>query len=173
MKTLVLGGIRSGKSRLAEQLASASCKEVTCIATARALDSGMQRRIDQHRLQRPDHWHVIEEPLHIDAVIREYGTNNDCLLIDCLTLWLGNQLCENNDGSNIQETCTALCDAVSASGSDIILVSSETGLGVMPDNALARHFCDHAGLLHQSLASLCDRVILTVAGLPHILKGEI
>jgi len=171
MKQLILGGVRSGKSRVAERLAMASGLPVTYIATATAGDEEMRARIDHHRAQRPEAWQVVEEPLALAAALRAHAATGHCLLVDCLTLWLTNLLCSDDAGALAREREALLATLPSLPG-DIILVSNETGLGIVPADPLSRRFCDEAGRLHQVLAALCDRVIFTVAGLPQVLKGE-
>lgn len=170
MKTLILGGVRSGKSRLAEQLATASGLPVTYIATAAALDEEMSSRIARHRARRPDTWTVIEEPVRLAATLAAHGDDSRCLLVDCLTLWLTNLLSEEG-AAPLERERTALLEILPALSGQLILVGNETNMGVMPMGELSRRYCDEAGSLHQQLARICDRVILTIAGLPHILKG--
>jgi len=171
MKELILGGARSGKSRLAEQHAIASGLAVTYVATATAADTEMQARIAEHQRRRPSGWALIEEPLRLAAVLREQAGPDRCLLVDCLTLWITNLLCANDENLFATER-RALVELLPRLPGHIILVSNETGMGVVPLGALSRRFCDEAGWLHQDIAQLSDRVILTVAGLPHLLKGK-
>lgn len=172
MKELILGGVRSGKSRLAEQHAIASGLEVFYIATATVGDTEMQQRIELHRQQRPSSWSLIEEPLKLATVLQQHASENRCLLVDCLTLWLTNLLL-NDDTTMLARERDALLNVLANLPGHIILVSNETGMGIVPESKLARRFGDEAGRLHQDLAQLCDRVILTVAGLPHVLKGKL
>ncbi len=172
MKELILGGVRSGKSRLAEQHAIASGLEVVYIATATAEDDEMQQRIAHHRQQRPSTWQVIEEPLKLATVLQQQAAADRCLLVDCLTLWLTNLLLSDEVGMLARER-DALIEQLQDLPGHIILVSNETGMGIVPQGELARRFGDEAGMLHQKLARICDRVILTVAGLPQVLKGEL
>lgn len=171
MKELILGGVRSGKSRLAEQHAVASGLAVTYVATATPGDAEMQARIIEHQRRRPPTWTLIEEPLALARVLGAQAAPDRCLLVDCLTLWLTNLLCASDDHAFATER-RALVELLPQLPGDIILVSNETGLGVVPLGALSRRFCDEAGWLHQDIAQLSDRVILTVAGLPHLLKGK-
>lgn len=171
MKELILGGVRSGKSRLAEQHARAAGGEVCYIATATAEDAEMRQRIARHRQRRPSAWRLIEEPLRLAAVLRQQAAADRCLLVDCLSLWLTNLLLAG-DADLLAREREALLETLPDLPGRIILVSNETGMGIVPVAELARRFCDEAGLLHQALAGICDRVILTVAGLPHVLKGE-
>ncbi len=171
MKELILGGVRSGKSRLAEQHAQASGLEVLYIATATAGDAEMQQRIAHHQQQRPSTWSLIEEPLMLAKVLQQQAREDRCLLVDCLTLWLTNLLL-SDDVSMLARERDALLEQLKNLPGHIILVSNETGMGIVPEAKLARRFGDEAGRLHQQLAQRCDRVILTVAGLPHVLKGK-
>jgi len=171
MKTLILGGVRSGKSRLAERLASESGLPVIYIATATAVDEEMQVRIETHRSHRPDHWVVIEEPIKLANVLTHYADTGCCILVDCLTLWLTSLLMDE-DTSVYERERKALLNALPLLKGEVIMVSNETNMGVIPPGKLSRVYCDEAGKLHQLYAQICDRVILTVAGLPHVLKGE-
>lgn len=171
MKTLILGGVRSGKSRLAERLAIESGLAVTYIATATAGDVEMRARIEAHRARRPADWSVAEEPLKLAATLHAHAASDRCLLVDCLTLWLTNLLTAQ-DANLLERERAALLDAMPGLSGHIILVSNETNMGITPLGELTRRYCDETGRLHQDLAQICERVILTVAGLPHILKGE-
>ena len=173
-RTLILGGVRSGKTRLAQRLALASGLPVTYVATATAGDPEMARRIAEHQAQRPAGWTLVEEPV---ALARVLGTaasfaagHEACVVVDCLTLWLTNLLLAPSDVLSRERD--ALLEAVPGLSGELILVANETNSGVIPLSELSRRFCDEAGALHQDLARLCDRVILTVAGLPLVLKGE-
>ena len=170
MRELILGGARSGKSRLAEKLAADSGLAVTYIATSQALDGEMSSRIRQHRERRPAEWALVEEPIELARVLRESANAERCLLVDCLTLWLTNLLMLEDDARLIAER-EALLDCLSELPGRIILVSNETGLGVVPMGELTRRYVDEAGWLHQAIAERCQRVVFTVAGLPMLLKG--
>lgn len=169
MIRLILGGARSGKSRQAEQLAGRSGHDVLYIATAQAYDDEMQTRIQRHRDERPGHWHTLEEPLQLAATILAHQAPEHCLLIDCLTLWTTNQLLAQAD---MQAERDALCAALANARGEIILVSNETGMGVVPMGELSRRFSDEAGWLNQSVATLADQVVLMVAGIPLVVKGS-
>ncbi|TBU74638.1 bifunctional adenosylcobinamide kinase/adenosylcobinamide-phosphate guanylyltransferase [Pseudomonas daroniae] len=171
MQELILGGARSGKSRLAERLADESGLEVIYIATSQALDGEMSSRIRQHRDRRPAHWGLVEEPLALARVLGEQASAQRCLLVDCLTLWLTNLLLLEDDARLVRER-DALLACLQALPGRLILVSNETGLGVVPMGELTRRYVDEAGLLHQAIAERCQRVVFTVAGLPMILKGD-
>jgi len=170
MRTLILGGARSGKSRLAERMAQESQLAITYIATAQAQDAEMVQRIAAHRARRPAHWAIIEEPLMLADTLKTHAAPERCLLVDCLTLWLTNLLL-HPDPAMFDRERAALLDALSGLPGQIILVSNETGLGVMPLGELTRRYCDEAGVLHQELATRCEQVLLTVAGIPLTLKG--
>jgi adenosylcobinamide kinase / adenosylcobinamide-phosphate guanylyltransferase len=169
MIDLILGGARSGKSRLAEQRARDSQRPVVYIATAESRDGEMNARIAHHRERRPAEWLTVEEPLHLAAAIRQHAGTGNLILVDCLTLWITNLLCQENPTLFAQEKA-ALLDELQERP-NIILVSNETGLGVVPLGELTRRFVDETGWLHQELATLADRVTLVVAGLPHNLKS--
>lgn len=170
--TLILGGVRSGKSRLAERLAHQSGREVIYVATAQARDDlELRSRIEAHRARRPAHWHSVEAPLHLAEALRAHDGPERCLLVDCLTLWLTNLLCADDEAQLARE-CEALVEGLSSSlQADVVLVANETSLGVVPLGVLTRRFLDLAGVLHQRLAAHCERVLITVAGLPLALKG--
>lgn len=170
-RTLILGGVRSGKSRLAEKLATESLLPVTYIATATIEDEEMRERIAAHRVRRPDHWRVIEEPFQLASVLVQQADNDHCLLVDCLTLWLTNLLV-HPDTSKFDTERTAFLKALPYLTGKLILVSNETNMGVTPMGELSRRYCDEAGKLHQEIAHHCEQVVLTVAGLPLMLKGE-
>ncbi|MHA6573946.1 bifunctional adenosylcobinamide kinase/adenosylcobinamide-phosphate guanylyltransferase [Pseudomonas yamanorum] len=170
MLQLILGGARSGKSRLAEKLATDSGLSVTYIATSQPLDGEMTARIAHHRERRPAEWGLIEEPIELARVLKENASPNHCLLVDCLTLWLTNLLMLE-DPDRLNDEREALLQTLATLPGEIIFVSNETGLGVVPLGELTRRYVDEAGWLHQALAERCQRVVLTVAGLPLTLKG--
>jgi adenosylcobinamide kinase/adenosylcobinamide-phosphate guanylyltransferase len=171
MLELILGGARSGKSRLAEKLATESGLAVVYIATSQALDGEMSARVAQHRARRPAHWALVEEPVALARVLREQAREGRCLLVDCLTLWLTNLLLLDDEARLAAER-DALLDTLGELPGRILLVSNETGLGVVPMGELTRRYVDEAGWLHQALAERSRRVQFCVAGLPMILKGE-
>lgn len=170
MNTLILGGARSGKSRLAETLAQQSGQRVIYLATATRGDGEMGARIQHHQTRRPAHWLTVEEPIALAAGLQQHAAADTCLLADCLTLWLSNLLCAEDETLFARERA-ALIELLPTLPGDVLLVSNETGLGVVPLGALTRRFVDEAGLLHQELARQCGRVVFTVAGLPMLLKG--
>lgn len=172
MRTLILGGARSGKSALAERLAADGGREVVYVATAQAGDAEMALRIAHHRAHRPPHWHCVEEPLRLAEVLRDQARDDRCILVDCLTLWLSNLLghpdpqCFERERGQLLETLLGL-------SGDVLLVSNEVGFGVVPMGQLTRRFVDEAGRLHQAIAARCDRVVFVAAGLPMVLKGTL
>lgn len=172
MKELILGGARSGKSRLAEQRAMASGLQLIYIATATADDTEMRLRVAEHRQRRSDAWTLIEEPRALASVLHAHAAADRCLLVDCLTLWLSNLLCAGQEALFETER-RALMQLLPRLPGHIILVSNETGLGVVPLGELTRRYTDEAGRLHQDIAHCCDRVIFTLAGLPLALKGTL
>lgn len=170
MKTLVLGGVRSGKSRFAEEMAAVGGAEVSYLATAQAGDAEMRARIDTHRARRPASWRNCEEPLKLAHALQQQAHDESCVLIDCLSLWLTNLLL-TEDADYLEREIEAFLEFLPGCPGNLILVSTESNLGVVPMGELSRRYCDRIGLLHQQVAQLCDRVVLTVAGLPHYLKG--
>lgn len=170
MKELVLGGVRSGKSRYAEQQARTSGLRVVYIATAIAEgDVELEERIRRHRSYRPAEWTTVEEPAALGAALKAHASEGRCLLVECLTLWLAHLL-TSGSADRLESERASLLRAVAEIPGRVILVSNETGLGIMPTGELSRRFLDVAGELHQRLAASCDRVTLVVAGLPQRLK---
>ncbi len=169
--TLILGGVRSGKSRHAAEIAKATGRAVTVIATGTAQDAEMTERIERHRAQRPKEWSVVEEPIRLASALAAAASPSRIVIVDCLTLWLTNLLCRDDPGT-LQRESTQLLDILPGLPCDCLLVSNEVGFGIIPANALARRFADEAGTLHQRLAALCDRVIFMAAGLPMSIKGR-
>ncbi|MEH6624878.1 MAG: bifunctional adenosylcobinamide kinase/adenosylcobinamide-phosphate guanylyltransferase [Motiliproteus sp.] len=169
MKELILGGARSGKSRLAEQRAQQSGLDVVYFATATGDDDEMNQRIQTHRESRPDHWQLIEEPLELPQRLLQEAAPERCLLVDCLTLWVSNLLCQQQP-DYLQSQLDQLVEILPQLPGAVILVTNEVGMGIVPMGQLSRQFQDHSGILHQRLAQVCDRVTLTVAGLPLQLK---
>jgi len=165
--TFILGGARSGKSGYGEALAGEAGGARVYIATAEAFDEEMRARIARHQSDRGDGWRTVEAPLDLPgAISREAGAGR-VVLVDCLTLWLSNLMAA---GADIEAQTGQLIAALRAATGPVILVSNEVGLGIVPDNALARGFRDHAGRLHQAVAALAGRVVLMAAGLPLEMK---
>ena len=162
--TLVLGGARSGKSRHAEALIEARPAPWLYLATAQAYDDEMRERIAIHRERRSGGWITRDVPLALpEAVSAARGP----VLVDCLTLWLTNLILSEAD---VPAASRALVGACAEAPGPLVLVGNEVGLGIVPDNALARRFRDEAGRLHQALAAAADAVIFMVAGLPMTVK---
>lgn len=166
--TFVIGGARSGKSRYAETLVRESGPAPWIyVATAQAFDAEMEERIARHKVDRGEGWITIDAPHELAATVRLHGAGRTPVLVDCLTLWVTNRLLADAD---LAAECTDLVEALAASAVPVVVVSNEVGLGIVPDNALARSFRDAAGRLHQLVAERAGRVVLTVAGLPLTLK---
>lgn len=184
MRELILGGARSGKSRLAEKRAvvcEALGMEVVYIATAEAWDTEMTERLAHHRAQRPDHWLTIEEPVALAQALQAQAAPDRCLIVDCLTLWLSALVFKGQAGKQLEAgapiECAlfarerqALLDVLPQLPGEIILVSNEIGSGVVPENRLARRFADEQGRLNQDVAARCERITLSVAGIPLVLR---
>ncbi len=171
MKELILGGARSGKSSLAEQLAAEGGQPVLYIATASAGDEEMAERIRHHRKRRPAEWSLVEEPLYLAKALQQHAKDDGVVLVDCLTLWLTNLLL-HQDKTLLAHERDALLEIIPQLPGRVIMVGNEVGMGIVPMGEISRQFQDESGWLHQAVAALCDRVILTVAGLPHVLKGN-
>lgn len=179
--TLVLGGARSGKSAHAERLAVQSGRDVVYIATARAGDGEMAARIACHREGRPAHWSTVEEPVRLAGAIARHSSPSRLILVDCLTLWLSNLMfCDGRDYPDVgtialpplfHEQRAELLAALQHATGDVVLVSNEVGMGIVPYGAVSRSFADEAGRLNQAVAAVCDRVVFIAAGLPLTLKG--
>ena len=165
---LVLGGARSGKSAFAERLAEESGLEMVYIATAEAGDAEMAERIASHRARRGSGWRTIEAPEALEAALAREAGEGRATLVDCLTLWLANLIERHAD---LDARTEALAEAARRAPGLRILVSNEVGLGIVPDNALARKFRDAQGRLNQRIAAAADRVAFMAAGLPLWLKG--
>ncbi len=164
--TFILGGARSGKSRHAEELLAAEPAPWTYVATAQALDAEMAERIAHHRARRDSRWHTVDAPLDlVDAL--ETLPGGRPVLVDCLTLWLTNVMLAERD---VEVESQRLADALARPRGPWVVVANEVGLGIVPDNALARRFRDAAGRLNQMVAAQADGVIFMVAGLPMKVK---
>lgn len=187
MIELILGGARSGKSNLAEQRAQESGLAVTYLATAEAVTSAtdpeMVRRIAHHKGRRPDHWGLLEEPLHLAEALKTHAAPDRLLLVDCLTLWLSNLLFQGKAAQQAEAGQAVECPLLAAETAAliqvlptlpgrVILVSNEVGLGIIPLGALTRLYVDEAGRLNQRVAQVADRVTFVAAGLPMELKAS-
>ncbi len=167
---LVLGGARSGKTGFAERLALRAGKRPAYLATAEALDPEMRDRVESHQRGRAGRFTTIEEPLALSGALIGAAATHDVILVDCLTLWISNLLGAGEDVALAVEGLSATVARIEHA--KIILVSNEVGLGIVPDNPLARMFRDLAGSTHQRLAEICDEAYFVVAGLPITLKGD-
>lgn len=165
--TLIIGGARSGKSRLAEEVAAERNGALVYIATAEAWDEEMRERIRQHRQRRDSRWRCIEAPLGVAEELQAMPVDTAAVLIDCLTLWLSNQM---HAGGDLDAEVDNLLAALNGARCPVIVVSNEVGLGIVPEHKLAREFRDHQGRLNQQVAAIADHVIFMAAGLPLILK---
>jgi adenosylcobinamide kinase / adenosylcobinamide-phosphate guanylyltransferase len=165
--TLVLGGARSGKSNFAERIAVTHSRGCVYLATAEIGDDEMAERVRKHKARREAHWRTVEAPLEIGSAIVAETEQGAAVLVDCLTLWLSNLMAAGRDPD--QET-EALIRALGQAGGPVVFVSNEVGLGIVPDNALARAFRDHAGRLNQRMAEIANDVFFVAAGLPLRLK---
>ncbi|TCD15023.1 bifunctional adenosylcobinamide kinase/adenosylcobinamide-phosphate guanylyltransferase [Oricola cellulosilytica] len=166
--TLVLGGARSGKSAFAERLVADLDGTPVYIATGRVRDDEMRLRIEHHRDRRGAEWRTVEEPENLERALTREARPGNAVLVDCLTLWITNLMLSQAD---INVRASALCQVLSEAKGHVVLVSNEVGLGIVPDNAMAREFRDHAGRLHQDIAALADEVFFVAAGLPLKMKG--
>ena len=181
-RSLIFGGARSGKSAYAETLAAATNKEVIYIATAQPGDEEMAARIAHHRQQRSANWITVEEPVALGDALLRWCAPERVILIDCLTLWLSNLLfSEKNTYPDIgaialpalfHEQRTHFLNMLEQASGDVVLVSNEVGLGIVPVGAVSRCYADEAGRLNQAVAARCERVVLVAAGLPLVLKGS-
>ena len=172
MVTLVLGGVRSGKSRYA-QAEAARFSRVTFVATARPSDAEMRRKIAAHQRERPAGWKTIEASDGLDAVIRREGEIADVLLVDCLTTYCGGLLSRTRSESGRRRHLEALVDAIQSTSASLFIVSNEVGSGVVPAFKSGRLFRDLLGEMNQHVARVADRVVLLVAGVPIAVKGSL
>ena len=166
---LILGGARSGKSQRALALAEAAGGARRCfLATAEAFDEEMAERIAHHRAERGVGWETIETPLNLADAISDNASRETVCLVDCLTLWLSNLI---HGGRDVEAESRKLCYSLQNTDGQVILVSNELGLGLVPETPLGRRFRDAQGRLNQDIAAVCDRVEFVAAGLPVVLKG--
>ncbi len=168
--TLVLGGRRSGKSRFAEGLVLSSGLKPIYLATGRITDDEMRERVAVHRERRSSDWETVEEPLALADALRQTARKGRIVLVDCLTFWVTNLMMEKAD---VARECDGLVKQLGELTSPVVLVSNETGLGIIPDNKMAREFGDLAGTVNQNIAAYCDTVHFVAAGLPLTLKSEV
>lgn len=171
--TLVLGGVRSGKSRFAQECAS-RFPRVVFVATAKASDGEMLKRIRRHQEERPNHWQTLEEPLELARVVAEHAAKFDVLLVDCLTIFVANLLeAAETDPASVGLRIERFLEVLRTAPASVVLVSNEVGSGVVPPYPAGRRFRDALGELNQRVAAISDNAVLMVAGLPLALKGTI
>ena len=169
--TFITGGRRSGKSAHALKLAEKVGEKRLYIATAQALDDEMNSRIAQHRKERGDGWETVEEPINVFQHLKN-AVNYDILLLDCLTLWLCNIMHNEDANEKVIEQIEELVEVCKTCDNALIVISNETGSGIVPDNAMSRRFSDLAGIMNQKMAAAADQVIITVSGIPLTIKGD-
>lgn len=166
--TLVTGGARSGKSRLAERLVTGTKRPRRYIATAEAWDDEMRDRIARHRQDRGDGWVTVEAPHDLPAALAD-ARGEEAVLVDCATLWLTNRMLA---GADLAAGAATLMAALAACPAPVVMVTNEVGWGIVPENALARAFRDEQGRLNQRLAEQAGLVVAVISGLPLVLKGQ-
>ena len=166
----ITGGVRSGKSQFALELARNFPGPKAYLATAQPLDREMAERIRRHKRNRPKDWQTLEEPLRVSAILKEKGDQFSLILIDCLTLWISNGLMANWTEKKFLQETDRLCKACRDARGSLIIVSNEVGMGIVPDNPSARMFRDLSGLIHQKVSQQADEVYFMVSGLPLQLK---
>lgn len=169
MITFILGGSRSGKSNFALGRASTIAGSKAFIATAQAFDDEMKERIEHHKQERSPEWMIFEEHVALPSLIGGVCSEYDVVLIDCLTLWLSNLMMHNAD---VGAEMKAFLSAAIACPASLFVVSNEVGMGIVPENALARKFRDFAGTLNRHMAEIADEVYLVTAGIPIIIKAN-
>ena len=167
----ITGGARSGKSRLAEELAESFGSPLAYIATCEPADAEMEERIARHRERRGHAWQTIEEPFALADVVRRHDGRFNGILVDCITLWLTNLLLGYNDPQQVLDDVALFSASFPTLKTPLILVSSEVGMGIVPENSLARTFRDIAGEANELLAKAADEVYVMFSGLPLKLKG--
>lgn len=167
-----MGGASSGKSAYAERYCLAVCSRPVYIATSQAWDEEMRQRIARHKARRGPQWTTIEEPLSLEEAILEADKPDGTVLVDCLTLWVTNLMVSDADDQTISDRFAALAELLPRLQGRVVMVGNEVGMGIVPENAMARRFRDLAGNLQQQLAQTCDNAILIAAGLPLALKGN-
>lgn len=166
--SLILGGAASGKSRFAEKLTAGFCQSLTYVATGLADDNEMNEKIRLHQSRRGTNWTTIEEPIALDKIMHQVKTQ--AVLIDCLTMWIMNLM--TNKVSAV-DASNKLIDSINSYSGYVVMVSGETGMGIVPDNQLSRQFCNLLGQVNQIMADQSKLVVLTVAGQPLIIKGQL
>jgi adenosylcobinamide kinase / adenosylcobinamide-phosphate guanylyltransferase len=169
--TLIIGGCRSGKSGHALDLGERSAgRRNLFVATGQAGDPEMEKRIERHKIERGDRWQTVEEPVDIVGTLEQLGPGSDIVIIDCLTLWTSNLMMSLDTDEDIIKEMHRLTQLITEPPCPIILVSNEVGLGIVPENPLARRFRDLTGWCNQRVSHACNRVVWMVAGIPVTIK---
>lgn len=168
----ILGGARSGKSSYAMNLAKSIGKRIVFIATCIPGDSEMRQRVGLHKKSRPRTWKLVEEGVCLDSALRKVKAGYDAVLIDCVGLFISNLMAVESSDKKIEEKVRQVIGQIKKSAPDVIVVSNEVGMGIVPDNSLARRFRDLLGRVNQILAQNADKVIMMYAGIPMVMKGE-
>lgn len=171
---LILGGARSGKSAFAEKLAIDSNLPVTYIATAQVYDAEFGQRIDHHKLRRPTHWKTVEQSFNLGDTLKKHAKTNECIIVDCLTLWLAQCICPDCDrpqNLDWQSEHHALLETIPTLKGTVLFVSNEVGMGIVPLGEINRQFQDEQGRLNQAVAKAANQVTFIAAGLPLKLKS--
>jgi adenosylcobinamide kinase/adenosylcobinamide-phosphate guanylyltransferase len=166
----ILGGARSGKSSYAMNLAKSTGKRIVFIATCIPGDSEMKHRIKLHKKSRPRTWWVMEEGIHIDSALRKAKASCDAILIDCMGLFISNLMAVESSDKKIEEKVRRVIEQIKRRSTDVIVVSNEVGMGIVPDNPQARRFRDLLGRVNQMIAKEADTVIIMHAGIPVVMK---
>ncbi len=169
---LITGGARSGKSRHALEMAGRRAGEKVYIATAEPFDDGMRARIREHRRERGDSFETLEAPLDLAGALGKIPGNTGVAVVDCLTVWLGNLMHHRGKDKDSYPEVIAFLETLDRPPCDLVLVTNEVGMGVIPESKLARRFRDALGRLNQEVARRADQVVLMASGLPIVIKGE-
>lgn len=168
--TLVTGGVRSGKSRFAVELAKGFGRRILYVATCRPADLEMRRRVARHRAERPRHWTTIEDPADLPTTLGHLPRRTEGVVVDCLTMYVSALVARGEADRAVTQALRRLCTALRRVHAPVVVVTNEVGCGVVPEQPLGRRFRDIAGLANQMVASAADRVILMVSGIPLPLK---
>ncbi len=168
----ITGGCRSGKSIFALEYANRYFNKKLYLATLEVLDEEMRQRVEEHRRMRGKEWITVEEPINVIEKIEQYQDQMEVILLDCITLWLSNLMLKWNDDIKIMNEIDRFTDVAKQVQSSLILVSNEVGMGIVPADPLGRRFRDLSGMVNQRIASVAERVIFMVSGIPIFLKGK-